>query len=423
MKKYILFLLLITFSSHGGAGEFDEIDRYIGSAFLDVISGNTKTSKVTTKKDCQFSISFSINKLVRCKKHIDSIYVTDDIDAFTSYIKMATELGVELDSIPQYSLVLSAYYDEVNSKLFYDLGKIYYQQGRYKESLMFLKKIDDTLDDNSVYDALLIYGLIYFEKGDYKRSQTYLERINESSDEYIHSKYNLGLIGMSSSWWSEAEQHLMDAINAFKLDKMSDQQSLLLDKIYLTLGYSQLNRKDFRHSRQSFSKISLNSEIKDRALLGIAMSEIGLGNLSKAAPLLKHLLTFDNSNVYFDALVILPQVYQHAGNIKKTVEYYQSAITKLKQYKHTSLNNFKINDTWFSSEFEKRKSRLADIRNISDDNPVIIKKLKTANHLLMSLSNGRLKNYNKQLAIKIDNYIKQSKYALAIIYDNSVVSR
>ncbi|MCK5335477.1 MAG: hypothetical protein KAQ67_04910, partial [Gammaproteobacteria bacterium] len=307
---------------------------------------------------------------------------------------------------------------------------------RYDESLRYLKKIDDSLDDESVYHALLIYGLIYFEKGEYVKSKQYFKRIDSSSRHYSSAQYNLGLISMRFSWWSEAEQFLNNSITAFDLKNSDKKQSIMMDKLYLTIGYSQISRKDFRSSKSSFSNISIDSPVKMRALMGIAISEIGLGNLGKSATILKIIKDKGVSTVKLDALVTLPQVYQKAGNTRETVNYYDAAILNMRSLlkkinvdmkdsgtSYSRLPLFDIDNDWIMRGFKNRNALLNELisyKSIGRENIQLLKKSKIKLEL----------EKKKYAAVKIKiisellkDYIKQSKYALAVIYDKSIVMK
>ena len=334
-----IFLLIIVNSSN--ANEFVNIDKAIGSSILFWL--DTKDSDHKASKEACYSNPISLKSLKSCHRYIDGIYITDDVDSHMSYVNQLLYFGVKVQSLPVVNKIIDAQYEEITSKLYFNIAYSAYESQKYEEALDYLKRIDDSLDDDSVYHALLVYGLIYFEQGDYDKSKFYLKRIDKSSKYYLSSQYNLGLISMRALWWSEAEEYLNNAISAFDIKNITENQSFVMDKLYLTLGYSQISRKSFRASKASFSNVSLKSPIKMRALMGIALSEIGLGNLGKAATILKIIKNKSNSSVKFDALVTLPQVYQRAGNIKETVEYYKNAISEMKDItvniKHVNNNS------------------------------------------------------------------------------------
>jgi len=429
--KYRFLIILLLVPLELSAVNFKTADSYIANILVQKLDAQALSTTDVSSVNCFFTNNeVNFVKLIACKNYLKETYVTDDIDSYLSYINQLVSLRVKITQIPEYSKVLSAEYDEVNSKLYFDIAKASYQLGDYEQALSFLKKIDDTLDEDSVYHALLIYGLVYFEKGNLKKAKYYLSRINTVSNYYKYSQYNLALISMRSSWWSEAEEHLRQAVNVIRSPVLTKEDEQLLDRAYLTLGYSQINRKGFRDAKNSFEKISLNSHLKYRALLGIAMCEIGLGNLSKAAPVLKFIMNKTNKDEYIDALVILPQVYHHADNIKLSVDYYNQAIDKLSRYNDKDsksypktdelIGYFRSVEPWLSYEAERRMLIVADINN----SLTLTNKQKDNSEKAKRAVISELKNHysylNNKMATKINDYIKQVKYSLAVIYDESV---
>jgi len=427
--KIGLFLILIFQSLNLFASSFQLVDEDLGNILVTLLEQPKSKNEVASREDCEFDNSGNnLTKLYLCKIYLQEIYVTDDIDTYVAYIKQLLLYKISPVKISEYSKVLSAEYDEVNSKLYYRVAESMYRHGDYDHAIEYLKKIDDTLDDESVYKALLIYGLIYFEKNNYKKSKYFLKRIEKSSGVYKYAQYNLALINMKSSWWAEAEENLVNAINSIDVLTVSKTDEELLDKMYLTLGYSKINRKNFRDAKSSFEKISINSALQSRGLLGVAMSEIGMGNLSKAAPILKHIIKNSSNDEYLDALVTLPQVYHHANNIKLTVDYYQSALERLREYQRdvdkesNKYDYHKINSLWDRNNINKRITVIEQLKN------QFVLTMKQRDHIdniekqLKSEISKYLKSINQQTSKKIDEYIKQVKYSMAVIYDEAVAS-
>ena len=435
MIKSIIFLFTITWLSNAQSTSLSEIDNDINKLILSALTLSTTRNKTDeTINTCQYIENKAlISSLITCHEYLSDVYVTEDIDSYSNYINKLLQFGVRVQDQPEFNKIISAGYEEVTSKLFFKIAEMSYKYKRYDDALKYLKKIDDSLDDQSVYSALLMYGLIYFEKGDYKKAKYYFSRIDDSSEMYLYAKYNLALISMRSSWWSEAEDHLNDAIKVINLKKIDKKHSQVLDKIYLTIGYSQLNRKNYRLSKQSFSKISINSNIQSRALIGLSMSEIGLNNLNKAAPILKHILNNVDNDDYLDALVILPQVYQHADNLHDTVNYYNDALSKMSDI--NSQVNELINkvdalsmeemfdltpNQWRYEEIKNRYLSLGQFESLQGLQPADYKKVASITNKTIKYTRNMFKRELIKKVKKINNYVTQVKYSLAVIYDSSV---
>ena len=436
MKLY-LFIFFLVICHSASANNLNIIDKSINKvilSWLDIQSDSNE--KLIESREVCYPEEMSLISLKACHNYIDNIYITDDVDSYMSYVNHLLYFGIKVQHLPVFNKIKNAKYEEITSKLYFNIAHAAYLYQRYDESLRYLKKIDDSLDDESVYHALLIYGLIYFEKGEYVKSKQYFKRIDSSSRHYSSAQYNLGLISMRFSWWSEAEQFLNNSITAFDLKNSDKKQSIMMDKLYLTIGYSQISRKDFRSSKSSFSNISIDSPVKMRALMGIAISEIGLGNLGKSATILKIIKDKGVSTVKLDALVTLPQVYQKAGNTRETVNYYDAAILNMRSLlkkinvdmkdsgtSYSRLPLFDIDNDWIMRGFKNCNALLNELisyKSIGRENIQLLKKSKIKLEL----------EKKKYAAVKIKiisellkDYIKQSKYALAVIYDKSIVMK
>lgn len=424
MNRYLLIMLLL-FVNTAKANEFTAIDKEINTVVSSWLK--IKDEQYVANKLYCYPEEISLTSLKSCHGYIDDIYITDDIDAYMAYVKQLLHFGMKVQDKPIYQLIINAQYEETTSELYFNIAYSAYRYQRYEEALTYLKKIDDSLDEDLVYHALLIYGLIYFEQGDYEKSKLYLKRVDKSSKHYLSAQYNLGLISMRSTWWSEAEEYFKKAIGQINIKSLDKEQSFVLDRLYLTIAYSQVSRKSFRAAKKSFSNVSLNSPIKMRALMGIAISEIGLGNLGKAASILKIISAKDESTVKYDALVSLPQVYQKSGNIKETVSYYNNAINEMTNIKKNmdtqsrSLALIDIDIDWGMSEINKR---IITIKELLDDDKINyknIKSLKISRDRLVFLKSNYIDSKIKGLNALLSNYITKSKYALAVVYDQSVV--
>lgn len=419
------FIFCALFSCVTWSSSIDELDNNFKKTISTLLSRyETKAIYKHLKPDFKCSgINNDINLLISCYSYLKQTYVTSDIDAYQSYVLQMARYHFRPDEIPEVYKLVDTEYDEVISQLYFNLADIYYQEGLYDLAITYLKKIDNTLDDESVYRALLIYGLIYFEKGDFKKAKYYLGRITQDSIEYKFAKYNLALISMRSRWWSEAENYLKQAIDVIDVKSATAEDSYLLDKIYLTLGYSQVNRKSYRDAKKSFASVSLDGLDSYRALLGLAIAEIGLDNLSKAAPILKHVISKASFTDKVDAMVILPQVYQHANNIESTVKYYKEAIAELEGFENLKSDNVTFDDvniTWQEKELLKRKTLLQSLKILPYINNNEKKTLHVVTKTINEIETDIKTEASKQRKQRIQNYIRQVKYALAVIYDKSV---
>ena len=377
MKFLIIFISSLSFNLVY-ANEFNSIDKDLSNEIIRILTNQSDLkSDNSSKKSCLVK-TISIDSLIKCHVYVESIYVTDDIDTYMAYVNQLLYLGVDVTELSVYQKIINTGFDEVVSQLYFDIAKFSYIFNRYPMALSYLKKIDDNLEEGHVYHALLIYGLIYFETGDVKKAEKYFKRISVNSEFYASAQFNLGLMGMRSLWWSDAEENLNNAIATFDFKNMNKEQSLFLDNLYLTIGYSQLSRKDFRSSKKSFEMISLRSPVKTRALMGIALSEIGLNKLGKAASLLKIIEKEGDVSVVLDALVTLPQVYHKAKNIKAAVSYYDLAIDKMRSLKEgRGVGNYINHSDWFFKAYNKRMSVVNNLIKInrSRQSALIINKI------------------------------------------------
>lgn len=434
---------------------------------------NSKISKLKsdilssyTNKDMQFKkVSYSVDNkcdlhkaerdfynLVQCEEIIKNIEVAGSIDDALRYARLLLNNDIIDTQHNIFNSINKSGFDGIISKMNLDIAVYYYENNNYDMALKYLKEIGEGLTDEQVYYGLLMYGLIYYEKNNYKQSVKYLNRIDSSSKHYIISRYNLAQIMMIQSWWGEAEEYLEEIIQI--LSENNIQSNEMQNLARLTLGYSKINRQNYRSAKYSFEGIDKKSIYRERAIIGMSICEIGMNDLSTAAPLLKLVTNSTKNDSYddIDALILLSDVYRHAGDEVQTVFYYKKIINILteisekmisfkKEVNNNKINKYRINEDINSKLNYYDIKRLTELSNDSEWSS-IYKRLKD----LELITRNKTYPYEYQIKAKkllseyeqiakqyitqhIDNklqlikdYLSQAKYSLANIYDKSVSS-
>lgn len=93
------------------------------------------------------------------------------------------------------------------------------------------------------------------------------------------------------------------------------------------LGDVQLKAKKYENAESSFKKaLSINKE-SDKALSGLGISMYQQGRIKEALPILENALISDDPS--FDVIVALADIYEQAGDVKKSMRLNKLAVSRL----------------------------------------------------------------------------------------------
>lgn len=318
-----------------------------------------------------------------------------------------------------------------------------------KEWSKALENLDGVINDLPTEDAnyaLLLQGIADQNLKKHRTAVKYYSRISETSKYHSLAVLNTAVAYIRQGWWTDAKL-IIDKLLENPKAKVSDE---MVNRLYLVSGYSLLEQGYYRHARDAFRNISLDSQYTNRALLGIALTATNQEDFIGALNAINILKQKKSQDLSVDeSHLLLPYIYeklkQHMTASKGYTEalgFYQVRIKSinslmtpelgLSQEIRISANKSKlhlgdniINFTrQFPKSFLENHSALESLRQHVDDNMKKNTRQKFerfyAAHTLM------LKRMTRSLLDTrigfLNSYMSQSRFGLARLYDNSVVN-
>lgn len=317
----------------------------------------------------------------------------------------------------------------------YEIANYYANQNLWDEALTHLKTIDigNELSSENGDNAYIIWGAALQHSKKHRQALEYYQRIKPDSSRYAFAQLNIALVYIRQDWWTDAQIAMQSAIQI-----SSEQNIEFANRLYTTLGFSQLQQGFYRKARESFRNVKIKSEYADQALLGIGMSALNqedyLGALNAFDQLKKHSQKTDPiEQAYLLAAVSLSKLKQNTGAA--------NAYTEAENYYGTELNNLSnIQKKIESPETNNWQSINSDLsqQNIANtpDTLALTKQLEILNNLLAypisEAAKSNLGNVYSQLfqiykadakvrldkkTIEFNSYLNQSRFGKTKLYD------
>jgi hypothetical protein len=153
----------------------------------------------------------------------------------------------------------------------YEIASYLAEQNAWDEALALLKTLDLGNDLSSVNadNAFIIWGAALQHTKKHRQALEYYQRVKPESPAYPLAQLDTALVFIRQDWWTDAQIAMQNAVkaNGEKFDEFTN-------RVYTTLGFSQLQQGFYRSARDSFRKVKIKSEYADQALLGLGMAAL-----------------------------------------------------------------------------------------------------------------------------------------------------
>lgn len=162
------------------------------------------------------------------------------------------------------------------SRMHYFLGKHFYQKAQWAVAQYYLSKIEikaALTKEQSDY-ATIIFGVTLQHQKKHREALKYYDTIEPKSVYYGFSQLNKAVVYIRQGWWTDARMAIEKALE----QKAAGNTEEFANRLQLVLGYNQLQHEFYRNARESFRKITLDSQYADRALLGIGLCALNQGD-------------------------------------------------------------------------------------------------------------------------------------------------
>ena len=398
------------------------------------------TQKYLQQGDASSALSLALINLKLIKNNLDTqsalVFISLLLD--NNLPDIATDLFNVIQSDGEKSLKASASY------LF---ARYYFNENNWQQCLQYLGDIYSDLPEVQASHARLLTGVALQHLKDHRKAISFYERIPQTSDDYLYARLNIAVAYIRQGWWTDAQTTITNALKPYS--KSTDNNELV-NRLYLVLGYSLLQKEYYRDAREAFRNIHTDSQYGNRALLGIALASASQDDFIGALNALSALRSKDTIDLSVDETYLLfPFVYKNLGqeltattSYNEAIQYYQTRIDNLGKPKGFDVSNLdairhtreayqlNINNNVFDigsdlpQSFLKNPQRIdALLKASAGIKPASSKSVEKLNQLkadYASTYKALQKNITNQRKDYLNSYLNQSRYGLANLYDNSL---
>lgn len=211
------------------------------------------------------------------------------------------------------------------SKFNYLFANYYFDRKAWDTAQQYLSAIEvqNALTKAESDYATIMFGIILQMHKKHRESVKHYDKVTDASDYYAYAQLNKAIAFIRQGWWTDAHIAINNAL------EKSSPQSLaeLSNRLYLVLGYSQLQHEFYRDARQTFRNIALNSQYVNRALLGIGLCALHQGDFVGALNAFKLLQGKEQDDIFVtESYLLLAFVYEQMGQETTASAHYSEAI-------------------------------------------------------------------------------------------------
>lgn len=213
--------------------------------------------------------------------------------------------------------------DDTQNRIWFNLARVQYDQGRYTQTLDLLSRIDEKLPAQREAQKEHLLTNLYIRQQEYGMAAEAAGRIKSKSIWHPYSAYNLGVALVKSG---ENEQGRNWLNRAAKYDSTNQEVQALLDSTHLALGLNALRQRNAEEAIDNFVKIRLSGPLSNKALLGTGWAWSLQSSPDQALNFwltLKKKAQIDGAT--HEAILAIPYAIEQKGNKALATQYYDQA--------------------------------------------------------------------------------------------------
>ncbi len=313
------------------------------------------------------------------------------------------------------------------SEVNYLLGEYYFTHDDLAQAIKHLTAIESSrpLSQDERDYATLIFGIALQKEKKHRQALKIYQKIKTGSSYFGHSRLNMAIAHIRQEWWTDAQIAIDEALEVTP----PKGQEEINNRLLLVLGYSQLQNEFYRNARETFRKISLNSDYMNRALHGIGLCAISQKDYLGAINAFSRLRNSDsNELVVLESHLLIPYTYNRVGDLDKAALGYSEAIAfyenitremNARRLLLNASNSAEINAQAVASlpPYMQENYRMLTNLNAQQSSPAIQAKIKSAKDKLHRIITKTLIVNLDETSKHVKSYLSQSQYGLAKLYD------
>jgi len=336
------------------------------------------------------------------------------------------------DAMPLAAVILSWAEEEgdfdILSRLHYHLAHYYFQRGEWEKASQHLTAIENknALTAAQGDYATIIFGITLQNAKHHRAAIKYYDEIKPESIYFSYAQLNKAVAFIRQGWWTDAKIAIDKALQQEPVKHTEE----FTNRLYLVLGYSQLQHEFYRNARENFRHITLDSQYADRALLGIGLCALHQGDYAGALNAFGILKNKDKSNISVTESHLLfaftheqmRQTTLASAHYEEAIAYYQGRIRRVEQAL-AELSSADNSNTMSHTETVSPPAYLVlqarNLRYLADK--VSNKKLKLDIAKLQRQLSAATTDYSKKILNQrketLISYLSQSQFGQAKLFD------
>lgn len=234
-------------------------------------------------------------------------------------------LGSQAEPILK-DLVIKTHRPPISAEGWFQLEKLYYRRGDYRQALGAYLKIRMTQSWSRGPEATYLAGNSYLYLKDYLKAVDLLGNIGEGNEYYPFAVYSSGLayLSLGDAWSSTQLQfQKLIALNPGKDPVLQE----LIYKTRVTLGFVYLDQKRYPEALSVLEAVPPQSRYRAQARFGIGKAFMGMGDCVKAIVVFKDLIEQSPVDSYaLEAHLQIGTCYSKLSAYHRAVDSYQEAL-------------------------------------------------------------------------------------------------
>ena len=199
-----------------------------------------------------------------------------------------------------------------------------YRRGNYDNSARILAsdKVDGLPPELNARRHLMLANIM-IGKAEFGEALSSLYSIPAGTMEGSYATYNMGVAMIRSDHVDEGVQLLLSVIN---LPEGEEEINALKDRAALTVGLTELKRKNLEASRAALVRIRADGPFSNEALLALGLTNFERQDFKKAIPLWLELVRRNPSHSSAqEAMMLAPRAYEELNAMPQALAGYQFA--------------------------------------------------------------------------------------------------
>ena len=213
--------------------------------------------------------------------------------------------------------------DSIQSRIWFNLARLRYEQGHFDHARDLLSRINDQLPAGIEAERKYMLANLYLGNRQYERAADLGKQINSRSIWKVYADYNLGVSLIEDGHYEQGKSRL-DKLGQMKAP--SAELRGLRDRANLSLGLKQLRLDLPEAALQSLSRIRLEGPLSNQALLASGWAWYRLGQFDKASNPWRLLIRRNAVDAATqEAILAIPANYAKSEQDRLAVRHYEIA--------------------------------------------------------------------------------------------------